>query len=225
MRYSPIFGAFFLVIMIESVRSLKVLALHGSGNTGMGWKARMEPVVSMLETQFSATVEFADAPFPKGNGRCWWTFTHEERSMNAKRLVGLEESLASLRDKQWDVLLGHSQGAMIAGILLATERSGKNTAVDRNKHPRAAILSGAAYPQAADSVLQGAKRRGIASRIASLHVIGAADTVNPPTSARRLANVFDAQVLEHPGGHVFPTGDGALEIYQTFLRRALASQG
>ena len=112
---------------------LKVLALHGSGGTAEEFPKRLEALSRALsfhtneKENLQLEITAVQAPFVKENGFSWWTMPPGVRSFNAKEYNGFEESATKVL-KVWenggfDVVLGHSQGAILVGALLALKRT------------------------------------------------------------------------------------------------------
>jgi hypothetical protein len=55
--------------------------------------------------------------------------------------------------------------------------------------------------------------------VRSLHVVGKQDTMNPPAQAMQVAEAFfGAELLEHPGGHIVPMDERAMNAYANAMR-------
>lgn len=213
-----------MVNLLVIISSLRLLFLHGSGNSGSGFKNRLQKsLVSKLENDNHECI-FLDGPHVKDakndpNGLCWWTMNDGERSYNAKELIGLEKSINKIESiENVDILIGHSQGAMVSSIILA-----------RNpERYRGAILTGAAYPTPATTTLENAKGH-FPSNFHSMHAIGDLDDINPPTLARKLIEIFETEdgknenlkIYSHPGGHIFPIDDVALTMYESLINNVI----
>ena len=125
---------------------LRVLCLHGKGGSAREFAERTK-FVSELLPPGEVELVCVDAPHSLGEGRgfAWWSQAPDgARSYEAERFVGADESLAAIRtawtDQPFDALLGHSQGAMLAAMVVA------GCAGDAVR-PRAAIMTGAAWPR------------------------------------------------------------------------------
>ena len=148
-----------------------------------------------------------DAPHSLGEGRgfAWWSQAPDgARSYEAERFVGADESLDAIRaawtDQPFDALLGHSQGAMLAAMVVAgCARDGVR--------PRAAIMTGAAWPRPFGDAR--ARTRATTARLS--HLTGAragrADGINPPEMGLEVAECCGAEALVHwhDGGHTLPS--------------------
>jgi len=205
--------------MLPLVRSLKVLALHGKGNNGPSFAKRLAPLVEEMGPSCDWT--FATAPHAAGNegGFAWWTLPPGTRSFEAAEFGGIGESLDLLEglwatEGPFDAVLGHSQGAMLTGILVGLA-SLDETAVFR---PECAVLTGAAWPNPYTEMLHGLSQTEKVD-IPTLHCWGLADTMNPPELAEKLKGCFgsEAQSLVHDGGHVVPLEASSKARIASFL--------
>eukprot|EP00667_Euglena_gracilis_P025524 EG_transcript_30015 len=107
----------------------------------------------------------------------------------------------------YDGVLGFSQGAMMAALLLAVLNSDCGTdAIDfpvATRHAlrtqiRFGIMAGGFKPRDTDLHHLFAAPVG---GVQTLHIIGEADTLVPPERSYELAGLFaDAEVMDHPGG-------------------------
>lgn len=219
-----------MVNLLVIITSLRLLFLHGSGNSGNGFRNHLQKsFVSKLEENAHECI-FLDGPHIKNpnsdlNGLCWWTMKDGERSYNAKELIGLEESINKIESiENIDILVGHSQGSMISSIILARNPT----------RYKGAILSGAAYPTPAASILENAKGK-FPSNFHSIHAIGDADDMNPPALARKLTGIFKTEqneestnenliIYSHPGGHIFPIDDDAITLYERLINKVILNK-
>lgn len=205
------------VIMVSRLTAgLRILALHGSG----GSPAKFEKALTCFRDSLpeDTVIDYLKAPFNKDAGYCWWNMNEGERSYNAKELQGLSTSIDLVErhlmseSPPIDVLLGHSQGAMMAAILLAkwmTEERAYSL-------PKVAFLSGSSYPICQRELFDKAMKEDC--NVKTVHCIGRADNINPPDLGRRLSSVFQGSVvLEHGGGHVFPQDEESIQTYSEVL--------
>ena len=106
---------------------------------------------------------------------------------------------------RYDVVLGHSQGAILTSALLSLHK-------ELRRQDLRFILNGVALPNPYKDSLESLKEgRSESSGPEVLFVMGKADKINPIESARvvhdafQLAN-FDTNVVIHDGGHSVPFG-------------------
>jgi hypothetical protein len=59
--------------------------------------------------------------------------------------------------------------------------------------------------------------------IATLHILGATDDINPIEQGRAVLDCFgpNAEEWVHPGKHVIPSDDEALAVYRRFIAQFL----
>ena len=107
---------------------------------------------------------------------------------------------------RYDVVLGHSQGAILMSALLALHK-------ELRQRDCRFILNGVALPNPHKDTLESLKEARAGSPGPEvLFVMGKADKINPIESARavhdafRVAN-FETQIVTHEGGHSVPFGN------------------
>ena len=176
---------------------MRVLALHGSQQTGGLFEQRLAPLVKRLGDNHHIT--FIDAPhaLPLRDGQeaslGWW---REDGT-------GLERSLdvieAAWRAATYDALIGFSSGGAVA-FAAATRLPGL----------KALIIAGA--PRRTEAA---------APPCATLLVAGRNDKLVPCDETMALAS--DAQRHLHDLGHCFPCRSRDVEVYVSFLETAVAA--
>lgn len=176
---------------------------------------------------------------------CWWLpVPADARSYSADEYTGVADSIAALVtvsrcnenvnlapgsscDSQasggipFDGVVGHSQGGMLAALLLARCAITDKTSAAESAHPvdaetagfptvegivspsTWAVIVGAAWPRPHGTLLTAGTGRCSAP---SLHVIGDSDTIAPSEMAERVRGCLGGELLRHPGGHEVPTG-------------------
>ena len=201
---------------------LKVVVLHGKGASSAVYRQRLKPMID--EVQFRLGQEnvdfvFLDAPHVIETGKDaglfeWWRLPPGVRSFNAREYSGIEESFHLIeKEEPYDVLLGHSQGAILSSIIIA------NSLEKQLGHmPKGAILSGAAYPAPYRELLESLQANCFTN---SLHCIGENDEINPPADALKIKNMFGGKELIHDKGHVLPLDSASISIYTEFLKKML----
>lgn len=200
-----------LALCLPSVAGLRALVLHGKGGTGASTAALVRPLLPA-----GAEIVSPDGPHAAGRrGFSWWTLPLGQRSYEATEWEGVAESIALCDGLgEFDVVVGHSQGAMLAAILLARGRLG------HGPYCGAGVLSGAAWPLPFADLIE-AFPAGAGPAPRTLHSLSEVDTVNPPAQALQLAEAMGGQVLRHTLGHVIPGKDPqAAAALSSFLASA-----
>ena len=230
--------------------AMRVLCLHGKGNCGASFRRRLLPAIDALEAD-GVEFTFADAPHAmegKGEGeREWWTLPPGVRSFQAESYGGVDDAFEVLAGAEreagpFDCLWGHSQGAMLAAIVLTEQLAGRGPL---EQAPKGVIVNGAAWPAPYGGALEALQGSAVPSR--ALHVVGARDDTNPPEQGLRVAACLgvsagdcdraagllsepladgacaavglsgSGQVLVHGGAHVVPLDRAALDEYRRFF--------
>lgn len=230
-------GRFELVILSccllhHRMNGIKILVLHGKGSSGLIFRNRIQKFIDV--TNANAGIEswsFPDAPHAlfdskdSNDGYAWWRLPDGVRSFDAIEYGEIQKSFDFIENNYSDVdiIIGHSQGAMLASILLARRILSVSPLLLKDKklfQPKLAILSGAAWPKPYGDMLESLSDSKIkASGLKSLHIIGSKDTTNPPEMAYRVAQCLHGEVYEHDGGHIFPVDDIAIKKYISLLTR------
>jgi len=221
--FSFIISAFASVFNL--VAPLRVLVLHGKGTNGEIYKRRLNPLVQSVSLK-NDHVEwfFPNAPHliklessvnhhQPTNTFEWWRLGEGERSFTADFYDGVQSSIRFVEEfGSVDAIIGHSQGAILASILIARGVLGQSSFL-----PKKFILSGAAWPKPYGYLLEMLKAEKVKQNIKSLHVIGTLDEVNPPEMAEKLCNLLGGEILLHAGGHSLPLDSAYLDKYVEFL--------
>jgi predicted esterase len=199
---------------------VRILALHGKGGTGASFERSLEPLVAALNDTCTAICfdwDFPTAPYSLGPdesaGRAWWELPAGERSFTASKYIGYDKSAERIEDKLrlgdgYDVVIGHSQGAILLAALFATNRMESVI-----RHPTAFIFNGAAIPNPFKGSLVGIQLSPeIAKQSDALFVVGHDDRINPPDGAIIVRDCLQrggmkVETISHPGGHSFPVRD------------------
>lgn len=131
------------------------------------------------------------------------------RSFQATQYVGFDASaqlvLDAYRDKEFDCIVAHSQGAILITALLALNRI--------PKHPKNGyILNGLAFPSPFSDAFDRTKFDA-SQQPRILLLVGENDTINPPEQALRVNNALiragaNTQMIFHQGGHAVPALEG-----------------
>jgi predicted esterase len=199
--------------------TLNVLALHGSEGNAEEFPSRSLAALKDLfltKRHVELKITSIEAPFPKGNGFAWWKLDPGVRSYTADEYQGFETSVSQVlgtwalsnSDQKFDLVIGHSQGAILIASLLALEKS--------PYHPSLGyILNGVAFPNPF-------KRQVESLSFAEeeitrcLFLMGEQDKINPIRSAEKLKKALDEAglnvvTISHPRGHGFPQDDDSTQ--------------
>lgn len=239
--------------------TLRVLALHGSGETAESFRAILDQWNELLQQQqqkkiysggaIQLEITALTAPFPKEgtNGYCWWTMPPGVRSFQATEYFGFDtsaemvlEALHSTSEhdgpdtSQFDLIIAHSQGAILMTALLALDKI--------QPHPSVGyILNGVAWPNPFTTALENLvlvtnndKDSALPNPVATvprvLIILGDEDTINPPDSSYRVQEALQKagchlSVVHHPNGHSLPLGKkGDNEAVQNILQWILSGE-
>ncbi|KAK3241452.1 hypothetical protein CYMTET_48802 [Cymbomonas tetramitiformis] len=134
---------------------------------------------------------------------------------------GAEESLELVkrlweRDGPFDGIMGFSQGAMLAAVVVAKALSDEDYSV----RPRFGVFCGAAFPLPFATLLE-EPREECSGSIPTLHVMGKTDQINPPQQGNKLADCFpEAKILWHEGAHTVPSDSVSIEAVVSFCKIA-----
>ena len=192
------------------IKTIKVLALHGSEGNGEEFIKRLGTLQKDAAAKsMELDITSIDGPFPKGNGFAWWNMPPGKRSYTAEEYEGFEASTSKVlsvwESNSFDIILGHSQGAILVAAIIALGLS--------PYHPsKGYVLNGAAYPNPYMEQLKSLKiesdKRTPPPRV--LCIIGQNDQITGASIQIQLRNCLqdaglDVSTIEHPGGHSFPT--------------------
>ena len=139
--------------------------------------------------------------------RAWW-----RGHSGLETYEGWSETRDSLADRwqseQIDGIIGFSQGAAAAAMLAAELR------------PRFAVFVSGFVPRDVDAAAT--LLAGVDEGVPSLHIFGASDELVVPERSKALSELWaDATVVEHPGGHMTPSGPLVRERVIGFLEHAV----
>mmetsp|Transcript_20776 Transcript_20776/g.34008 ORF Transcript_20776/g.34008 Transcript_20776/m.34008 type:complete len:314 (-) Transcript_20776:40-981(-) len=206
----------------------RILCLHGKGGNGEEFLKRLLPLRTMLDDSLAdSTVsikwEALTAPYQisdTDDAYAWWTMSPGVRSFNADEYIGFDESASNIMDAllpsdastsatkyNYDLILGHSQGAILLSALLATN-------VELQRSNCTYILNGAAWPnpfKKALTSLSEQTQHEIKKGTHMLFVMGQTDNINPIESAKQVHDSYqkaglDVSIVYHEGGHSVPNG-------------------
>ncbi len=165
----------------------------------------------------AAELVFVDAPARADGGVGWWRALDESGpdGTPVKRYDGWATSRDFIaeqctREGPFDGVFGFSQGATLAGLLVALG------AAPTLGFGFAILVGGFASADPEHVPLY----RADAFQVPSLHIVGRADNVVPPERSRALARSFhEPLILEHEGGHIVPGGTEVRDGTLGFLRK------
>ena len=232
----------------------RILCLHGKGGNGEEFLERLHPLRRVVDERLmdnkhsNITIKWdaLTAPFQIGDNNedayAWWTMKPGERSFNAQEYIGFDESASKVLKSvfsnsdqssscNYDLILGHSQGAILLSALLASN-------VDLQRSKCSYVLNGVAFPNpyknALTSLPQQQSQHDNMQDVPMLFVMGRNDNINPIESAKQVYDAYkqaglDVSIIYHDGGHSVPTGtDGdskrALDDICDFILRAAAGR-
>lgn len=228
-------------------QKLKVLALHGFMQSGQVFREKTGSFRKSLKAHIGEVVwvdgpypaqtggaaaaeeQGEEGGSGGGGGRSWWRWTDEkggdgapvERPSKALFYTGVDEALALLRGElnahRPDALLGFSQGATAAALLLASLAAGQE---QQEQHvPRFAILAGGFVPR---DPKVAALLTASPPQVPTLFISGEGDQLVPPERTRALMECFagETEIALHPGGHFIPPAKGEMkEKVAAFIER------
>ena len=211
-----------------SQRTFRVLALHGSGETGDRFLHRLDVLkMAAADENVHLDITTIDAPFPKADGFAWWEMPPGVRSFTAERYAGLEESISRFLDvydsfPRFDLVLGHSQGGIFISVLLLLGKMPYYPSVGY-------ILNGAAMPNPYRTHLTSLDvKKEDPPRV--LFIMGQSDKIVPLSILEQLRDGFQeagfpVSSIHHPGGHSFPNErDGTMQSITAWIAEASENQ-
>lgn len=165
-------------------------------------------------------VDEADRP------RAWWFAKDQPGKEGEKRYEGLEETWALLKDtlekEKYDVVLGFSQGAALAGAL-ASRLTLPESGINHPPFKLAILVSGFAMSDTkVPCFLQGKGE----SPAETLHIIGKGDTIVSMERCQSLIDKFEDPVIEfHEGGHFVPSKANFRRYFKALFEGLDSSEG
>ena len=193
-----------------SMDGISILALHGYHGSAQTLRRQIAPLAEALPSSVDLT--FVDAPSLARGDFGWW---HEGFTGWEATRDWIAELTAG---EHFDGVIGFSQGAALAGLLLATQEAAGDAA-GKTAHAFGfgfgfgVMIGGFTSEEPRHAPLL---RRKLTTP--SLHVTGRADGIVPMRDSLRLAERFaDPVIVEHGGGHVIPTDPRALARIVEFV--------
>ncbi|HEY2515477.1 MAG TPA: hypothetical protein VGI39_31635 [Polyangiaceae bacterium] len=218
------------------MKRLRILCLHGYHGTGA--ILRRQTAAWFEELSSLAEFVYLDAPSLAAGDFGWWHAVESEQDP-ARDDPGVEggdrhykgwartraEIVAAFeRQGPFDGVLGFSQGAALAGLLVGLRApDGHPTAERPLRFDFAIVVSGFA---SSDRELARLYERRGAYELPSLHVVGRTDGIVPTGDSRALASRFSAPlIVEHGGGHVVPGTPAVVARVRAFLEARMNRNG
>ena len=195
------------------------LAFHGSSGTPLS----IRNIIEAWKITSSNNIHTVQGPFDKEDGYCWWNMPPSVRSSTASTYEGYEISqeraLKVLDQHRPDLVVGHSQGAILLAALLA------NRSIVRHP-PLGYVFNGVAWPNPYTTELE--SLNGL-DGVRVLLIVGVKDRINPPEQALRLQDSLTragAHVdrVDHPGGHAVPTDEDMVSRVQSWIAQGRVSE-
>jgi pimeloyl-ACP methyl ester carboxylesterase len=213
---------------VSSQQKLRILCLHGYHGSARVLGQQLAALAQ--DAADVADFVYVDAPSLAAGDYGWWHATATGSSPDTARLryVGWERTRAALvstfeRLGPFDGVLGFSQGAALAGLLVGSRAPQEQSQGVPPLSFDFAIMIGGFV--SGDALLARLYLRREAYDLPSLHVLGRTDVVVPPDASRELAACFARPtVLEHAAGHVIPSDAPARRAFLTFLEQRLRAR-
>jgi fermentation-respiration switch protein FrsA (DUF1100 family) len=196
--------------MTSSPRDLRVLCLHGYHGSGAILREQMAPLAASIPA--NVELVYVDAPSLSAGDFGWW---HEGFRGWERTCDWVAELLRT--GPHIDGIFGFSQGAALTGLLAAL----------RDSRPSPIWFEFAIMVGGFTSTMP--QHAGLFQHkltVPSVHVTGRADTIVPRRDSLLLADRFaDPLIIEHPGGHVIPSGTAVTAPIADFLARFASDRG
>lgn len=197
------------------MNSISILALHGYHGSARTLRRQIAPLADALPSSVDLT--FVDAPSLARGDFGWW---HEG-------FAGWEATRDWVTDltagRHFDGVIGFSQGAALAGLLIATQEA----ACDDDAVPTSlafgfgVMIGGFTSEEPQHAALFRGKLA-----TPSLHATGRADGIVPMRDSLRLAERFaNPVIVKHDGGHVIPADPHAVGRIVEFVECHARSVG
>jgi predicted esterase len=191
-------------------KTIRVLALHGSEGTAEAFPSRLDSLQTALaDNDVELEITAVQAPFSKGNGYSWWNMPPGVRSFTATEYEGFDTSTRIVLEAwettspPFDLVLGHSQGAILIAALLTLGRVPYHPAMGY-------VLNGVSFPNPYTAQVESLTimdEAVDAPRV--LFVMGVNDKITPNSTGEQLRDGFKkagfpVSTIKHQGGHGFP---------------------
>lgn len=207
----------------------RILCLHGANQSATAFSQKIGGARRKLNKKFDLV--FVDGPVERGGGRAWWTRRDhdDDDDGDVERRASCMREVAEFvrreavdgrrprdRDRDFDAVLGFSQGGTLATAL----------AVSGALRVRAVVTAGAPYVadvlSAARDVADG---DDAGANVPKLHLAGETDAIVPMESVERLCEEGGCgTMLRHEQGHLFPTRAAVVNEVMDFLTSHLSEE-
>ena len=170
-----------------SSQTIKVLALHGSGGTADSFATNVLEKWNGQWPNINLDVTSVQGQVPKDAGFAWWKLPPGERSSTVDTFDGFEASRDVVKkavddtNGGFDLVVGHSQGAILATALLAVDPQVAQPSLGY-------ILNGVAWPNPFTKELEAPSFKSTA-RV--LLLVGLEDDINRPEQAFRVQEALE----------------------------------
>eukprot|EP01108_Squamamoeba_japonica_P007100 TRINITY_DN5901_c0_g1_i2.p1 TRINITY_DN5901_c0_g1~~TRINITY_DN5901_c0_g1_i2.p1 ORF type:complete len:247 (-),score=49.42 TRINITY_DN5901_c0_g1_i2:212-952(-) len=204
-----------------ATRRLRILCIHGYTQNGTVFRSKSGAFRSRVGSL--ADFEFIDAPhlLPDDETmqrRTWWRSSDDGKTYG--ELDGTLSYLSSvLHDGAYDGVLGFSQGAVVAQVMLAAAGDKEFDVNGEFAKLRFGVLVSGFLPRATrlQRLLTDDK-----VQVPVLISLGEKDTLVPPEGSRGMARVnADSTVIEHVGGHIMSGRKDHGLLVRDFLTKQL----
>ncbi|KAE9415224.1 hypothetical protein Angca_005065, partial [Angiostrongylus cantonensis] len=203
---------------------LRILCLHGYRQNDMLFREKSGSLRKQLKKY--ADFEFVSAPLSpnvvseeREDVRSWW-FSREDDQFSSRDVCniakGFEKSVSFICEYlrlngPFDGILGFSQGASMAHLLLVMEKRGEISLGFRF----AILISGFLSLSAVHSPYI-----SLTCDVPTLHIYGTDDQIVFSTASEKFKSMFsDSITIVHEGGHYIPSATKHKHIFSAFLER------
>lgn len=196
----------------------RILCLHGKSQSGAILSNKIAGARRKLCRVYE--LDFLDAPILENDNNedgqqqqlAWWI--RDEQGTELLVESAIDYVLKETSNKQYDALLGFSQGGLLATALAA---SGKIPGI------KAVVTAGAPYRKLVFDI---AEDTTSGKAIPKLHFAGETDAMIPVESVNQLAQAGgNGEVIIHEKGHLFPTKAVHVNYMMEFLEKSLTAEG
>lgn len=192
---------------------MKILFLHGYGQTQESMREAFSGLEKILEELYGAECSYVTAPHKvinfKGTEGRGWFLVEDQFFFTLKEYRGLDESVDKIKkyieeNGPFDGVVGFSQGSVIVSILLMLGYKFKF-----------AVLAGS-------YVVTDEKYKDMYDKITvpSLHIWGRKDVLVTPDKSEANYNKYPGEkkiCYVHKGSHNIPDNNNAKEMYKLFI--------